>query len=121
MRTSTAAYPQVYLQQIHLFELNIMSHLHMHALCYVTVGQFFQPGIEIDEARRLLLLPGMEPVAVMRKPVWHFMEREEKEDQFCWVAMNPGYQGKKLIQGHYLDYVVNDVLSDNFKFRPKKH
>ena len=90
------------------------------ALCYC-IGQFFQPGIEIDEARRLLLLPGMDPVAVMRKPVWHFMEREEKEDQFCWVAMNPGYQGKKLIQGHYLDYVVNDVLSDNFKFHPKKN
>ena len=60
----------------------------------------------------------MEPVAVMRKPVWHFMEREEKEDQFCWVAMNPGYQGKKLIQGHYLDYLVDNVLSASFRFRP---
>ena len=42
---------------------------------------------------------------------------EEKEDQLCWVAMNPGYQGKKLIQGHYLDYLVDDVLSSSFKFR----
>ena len=82
------------------------------------IGQFFRDQVEIDELRRLLLLPEMEPVAVMRKPAWHFMEREEKEDQFCWVAMNPGYQGKKLIQGHYLDYLVDDVLSSSFRFRP---
>ena len=56
----------------------------------------------------------MEPVAVMRRPVWHFMEREEKDKSLCWAAMNPGYQGKKLIEGHYLDYIVNDVLSDDF-------
>ena len=87
-------------------------------LVYVIIhaGQFFRPGVEIAKARRLLLLPGMEPVAVMRKPVWHFMERAEKEDQFCWVAMNPGYQGKKLIQGHYLHYVVNDLFSEEHKF-----
>ena len=81
-----------------------------------TIGQFFRDRVEIDELRRLLLLPDMEPVAVMRKPVWHFMEREEKEDQFCWVAMNPGYQGKKLIQGHYLDHIVNDLFSEEYKF-----
>ena len=84
-------------------------------------GQFFRPGVEIDETRRLLLLPGMDPVAVMRKPVWHFMEREEEDRSLCWAAMNPGYQGKKLIEGHYLDYIVNDVLSEDFKFTPKKH
>ena len=87
---------------------------------YHNAGQFFRPGVEIDKTRRLLLLPEMEPIAVMRKPVWHFMEREEKEDQLCWVAMNPGYQGKKLIEGHYLDYVVNDVLSEKFEFKSRQ-
>ena len=81
-------------------------------------GQFFREMIEIDESRRLLLLgPDMEPVPVTRKPVWSFMERERPEDQLCWAAMNPGYQGKRLIQGHYLDYLVDDVLSSDFKFR----
>ena len=84
-------------------------------------GQFFRHGVEIDEARRLLVLPDMDPVPVMRKPVWHFMERESPDEQLCWVAMNPGYQGKKLLQGHYLDYLVNDVLSTDFKFKPRKH
>ena len=79
-----------------------------------------RPEVEIDKSRRLLLLPNMEPVAVMRKPVWHFMERDEAEDQLCWAAMNPGYQGKKLIEGHYLDYVVNDVLSESFEFKARQ-
>ena len=58
---------------------------------------------------------------MMRKPVWHFMEREEAKDQLCWAAMNPGYQGKKLIEGHYLDYLVDDVLSSKFKFKPGRY
>ena len=64
----------------------------------IYTGQFFREGIEIDESRKLLLLgPDMEPVPVMRKPVWSFMERETPEEQLCWAAMNPGYQGKRLI------------------------
>ena len=49
------------------------------------------------------------------------MEREEKEDQLYWVAMNPGYQGKKLIQGHYLDYLVDDVLYCNTLLSEQSH
>ena len=45
----------------------------------------------------------------------HDMEREDKEDQFCWVAMNPGYQGKKLIQGHYLDYLMDFNIQEKFR------
>ena len=73
--------------------------------------------MDIDETRHLLLLQSMDPVPVMRKPAWHYMERETPEDQLCWVAMNPGYQGKRLIEGNVLDYLVNDVLSSNFVFK----
>lgn len=82
---------------------------------YNHAGQFFRNGVEIDETRHLLFLPNMEPVPIMRKPIWHFMERETPESQMCWVAMNPGYQGKRLIEGSYLDYIVDDLLSINFK------
>ena len=83
----------------------------------MTAGQFFRPGVRVDEASRLLMLPHMEPVAVMRKPVWHFMERDTPDEQLCWVTMNPGYQGKRLIEGHYLDYLVDDMLSSDFAFK----
>jgi hypothetical protein len=72
--------------------------------------------VEVDEARRLLLLPSMDPVPVMRKPVWHFMERDTPDEQLCWVAMNPGYQGKGLIEGHYLNYLVENILSSKLVY-----
>ena len=60
---------------------------------------------------------------MMRSSVWHFMEREspDPEQKLCWQAMNPGYQGKGLIEGTYLDYLVDDVLSSDFKFNPESN
>jgi len=69
------------------------------------------------QCREILILPGKEPVSVMRRTVWSFMEREAADDQLCWTAMNPGYQGEGLIDGTYFDYLVNDILSTDFKFR----
>ena len=85
----------------------------------IPLGQFFRKGVEIDETRKLLMLPTMDPVPVMRRPVWSFMEREVPKEQLCWAAMNWGYQGKGLIEGHYLDYLVDSVLSGDFKFKAR--
>ena len=84
--------------------------------CLPCAGQFFRKGVEIDEVRKILIMPNKEPVPVMCRPVWSFMEREMKDDQLCWTAMNPGYQGEGLIDGAYFDYLVNDVLSATFTF-----
>ena len=72
----------------------------------------------MDEVRKLLFLPNNPPVPVEWRPVWRFMERrvEIQNVQHCWAAMNPGNQGKGLIDGHYLDYLVEDVLTSGFKF-----
>ena len=78
------------------------------------IGQFFRKGVEIDEMRKLLFLPGKAPVPVKWRPMWRFMERHKKNMQYCWASMNPGNQGKGLIDGHYLDYLVEDVLSSGF-------
>ena len=80
-----------------------------------TTGQFFRKGVDVDETRKILIMPNKEPVPVMRRPVWSFMERKTPDDQLCWTAMNPGYQGKGLIDGTYLDYLVDDVMSTDFK------
>ena len=93
--------------------------------CHVYTGQFFRRGVEIDEVRKLLVLPNKHPVPVEWKPVWKFMEKvkpDEGSGQHCWVSMNPGKQGKGLIDGHYLDYQVENVLSSGFQFEPStKH
>ncbi len=89
--------------------------LRMTLALLIGSGQFFRAGVDIDETRHFLVLPDMEPVPVMRRPIWHFMERDAAEDRkLCWVAKNPGYQGKKLIQGSYLDYVVDDLFTTKF-------
>ena len=78
-------------------------------------------GVEINETSKLLYLPSLAPVPVMRSSVWHFMEREnpDPEQKLCWQATSPGYQGKRLIEGSYLDYLVDNVLSLDFQFNPK--
>ena len=65
-------------------------------------------------------MPDKPPVPVEWRPVWRFLEREKPDEdvQHCWAAMNPGNQGKGLIDGHYLDYVVENVLSSGFQFEP---
>ena len=82
-------------------------------------GQFFHKGVEVDEVRKILIMPDKEPVPVMRRPVWSFMERETRDDQLCWTAMNPGYQGEGLIDGKHSDYIVRNILSPKFTFSQK--
>jgi len=84
------------------------------------IGQFFRKGVEIDTVRKILILPGKEPVPLMRRPVWSFIECEVAGDQLCWTAMNPGYQGEGLIDGTYFDYLMNDILSTDFKFKERQ-
>ena len=74
------------------------------------VGQFFRKGVEIDDVRKFLILPGMELVPVELRPIWSFMERRVKTSQLCWTARNYGNQGAGLIIGSYKDYEVKSVL-----------
>ena len=68
----------------------------------------------------MLVMPNKDPVAVEWKPVWKYLEREKPDDEMkhCWVSMNPGNQGKGLIDGSYMDYAMEDVLSSGFQFQP---
>ena len=75
------------------------------------LGQFFCPGYSIDEVRKLLLFPSAdrEPIPVMERPIWSFMERENRnglKQQMCWMAMNTGYQGEGLLDAS----IIPDLL-----------
>ena len=65
-------------------------------------------GMVIDPIKKILTYPdGRDPVPV------------EKDDvmtgETCWKAMNLGYQGEGLIKGSVLDYMVSNLLADDFK------
>ena len=84
-------------------------------LSHGLIGQFYRQGVEIDGVRKMLIIPHKEPVPIMRRPIWSFMERENDEEaEFCWTAMNSGFQGHGLIDGNYLNYKVSDLLSTDF-------
>lgn len=85
------------------------------AFATLLTGQFFRRGVAIDKVCKILIMPDKEPT----RPVWSFMEREKRDEKVCWTAMNPDYQGKKLIVFTYKDYQVKDVYSD--KFQKKLH
>lgn len=85
-------------------------------LC-LQIGQFFRSGVEIDEMQRIAILPNKKPVPVRNRPLWGFMKHKTAVNQHCWTAMNHGEQGEGLIDGVYRDYLVNNILSDDFKFK----
>lgn len=76
----------------------------------------------IDKEHGLLLMPDKAPVPVEWRPAWRHTELKRNRDTLalvnCWTAMNAGRQGDGLINGHYLDYVVQGVLSSGFYLQP---
>ena len=67
-------------------------------------------GIAIDPIRKILTyLDNHDPVAVEMDEVM--------TGKKCWKVMNPGHQGEGLIRGSILDYMVFNLLKDDFKFK----
>ena len=78
-----------------------------------TSGQFFNKGVSIDVKRHELVMPSERSVRVELKEYWPEVHQKKGN---CWRAMNPGYQGDELIEGHYLDYVVDHVFATEFEY-----
>ena len=39
----------------------------------------------------------------------------------CWYPVNSNEQGKGVIEGHYTDYIVDDLFANNFKYSQFKY
>ena len=64
-------------------------------------------GMEIDPIKKILVYPdNHDPVPVEMD--------NAMTGKRCWKAMNPGYQGEGLIKGTILDYMVSNLLEDDF-------
>ena len=72
-------------------------------------------GLDIDSQRKILIYPdGHNPV-----PVTKDTKMIGDSNKPCWKAMNNGNQGEGLIRGNILDYVVSNILEDDFAFKNK--
>ena len=72
-------------------------------------------GLDIDNQKKLLIYPdGHDPV-----PVTKDTKMIGDSDKPCWKVMNNGIQGEGLIRGNILDYMVSNILEDDFTFKNK--
>ena len=89
----------------------------MYYYAYVLcLGQFMTKNIDIDTQKQILIYPdGRDPIPVNKdtKMTGNF-------NKPCWKTMNTGIQGEGLIKGNILDYVVSNILEDDFAFKSKK-
>ena len=84
-------------------------HVIIQYLLYLS-GQFMIKGMAVDPIKKILTYPdGRDPVAVEMDDVM--------TGKKCWKAMNPGHQGEGLIKGSILDYMVSNLLKDDFKLK----
>ena len=82
-------------------------------ISYLCVGQFMTKNIDIDIQKQILIYPdGRDPVPVARDT-----KMTGNVNKPCWKTMNIGIQGEKLIKGNILDYVVSNILEDDFAFK----
>jgi len=72
-------------------------------------------GIVVD---RILIRPDHPPVPVRLHHIWKCSQSNTDQLPSCWLVVNNGIQGKLgLIDGNILDYVVDDLLQENFSFK----
>ena len=69
--------------------------------------------IDIDAQKQILIYPdGRDPI-----PVTKDTRMTSNFNKSCWKTLNTGIQGEKLIKGDIQDYVVSNILEDDFAFK----
>ena len=88
-------------------------------LPFTLSGQFLDSDVKIDENEKLLMIPGRDPIPVMKRQAWKFVEKNMESHErdanahikFCWTTAYPSNQGHGIIKGTFLDYKVQHILA----------
>ena len=67
----------------------------------------------MDQQAKVLVIPNRSTVPVAMDNAW---PEVQLKGQMCWKSRNPGYQGEGLIEGTYVDYVVDHIFATDFAF-----
>ena len=62
--------------------------------------------IEIDIQYSIMKIGGHKPIQVAKAPAWHFLGTDEE----CWYGKSTNNQGGGVIEGNYMDYMVEELL-----------
>lgn len=70
-------------------------------------------GIDIQTQKNLLVYPDdHDPVSVTKAT-----KMVGDSHRPCWKVMNNGVQGEGQIKGNVLDYMVSNILADDFAYK----
>ena len=62
--------------------------------------------IEIDTEYNMMKIGDHKPISVVKGPAWHYLGTDEE----CWYGSKTNNQGAGMIEGNYMDYVVEELL-----------
>jgi len=72
----------------------------------INAGQFMGKQIEINTEYNIMKIGDHKPISVVKGPAWHYLGTDEE----CWYGSNTNNQGGGMIEGNYMDYVVEELL-----------
>jgi len=75
-------------------------------LCFYT-GQFMGKAIQIDTEYNIMKIGDHRLISVVIGTAWSFLGTDED----CWYGKSTNNQGGEVIEGNYMDYVVDVLLS----------
>ena len=62
--------------------------------------------IQIDTQYSIMKIGDHKPISVVNSRAWYFLET----DKDCWYGKTTNNQGGGVIEGNYMDYVVEELL-----------
>ena len=70
------------------------------------IGQFIGKDIKIDTHYNVMKIGNHKPISVVKGQAWHFLGSDED----CWYGKATDNQGSGVIEGNYMDYVVEELI-----------
>jgi len=63
--------------------------------------------IKLDTQYNIMKIGDHKPISVVKGSAWRFLGTDED----CWYGKSTNNQGGGVIEGYYMDYVVEELLS----------
>lgn len=91
---------------------------YMYVQCILTyIGQFMGTNVTIDEDGGLMKIGDHQaPFSVKKGEIWSYLNMPGS----CWHPTNSDDQGTGVIEGTYVDYIVDDLFATDFKYNQFK-
>ena len=64
-------------------------------------------AIQIDTEYNIMKIGDQKPISVVKGKTWSFIGTDED----CWYGKSTDNQGGGVIEGNYMDYAVDELLS----------